>query len=166
MIDNVSENPHAGDGPVLVAVDFSTDSVLATLWAARQADLLDVPLIVLHVVHDPAASPGFYRKPGEDYLRPMVDVAKEMLREFLQNLQAEHSDLQALTTAHTRLVSGLPAGRIAEIAAETGACIVVVGSRGRTGLQSILLGSIAERVAQICSVPVVIVKDPADGEQT
>lgn len=163
MVDDVSENPHAGDGPVLVAVDFSTDSALATLWAAGQAELLNVPLIVLHVVHDPAASPGFYRKPGEDYLRPMVDVAEEMMKEFLRNLQAEHSDLQALTTARTRLVSGLPASRIAEIAAESGAGIVVVGSRGRTGLQSILLGSVAERVAQISPVPVLIAKDPTDG---
>lgn len=164
MVDAVSDNPHAGDGPVLVAVDFSADAALAALWAARQAELLKVPLIVLHVVHDPAASPGFYRKPDDDYLRPMVDVAEEMMEEFLRDLREEHADLQALENAHTRLVSGLPAGRIAEVAAETGAGIVVVGSRGRTGLKSILLGSVAERVAQISPVPVVIVKDPADGE--
>lgn len=159
------DSPQTDEGPVLVAVDFSADAAKAALWAARQAELLNVPLIVLHVVHDPAASPGFYRKPGDDYLRSMVDVAEEMMEEFLLELRAEHSDLQALNNAGTRLVSGLPAGRIAEIAAESGARIVVVGSRGRTGLRSILLGSVAERVAQISTVPVVIVKDPTDGEQ-
>lgn len=152
------------DGPVLVAVDFSADSRLAVLWAARQAELLKAPLLILHIVHDPAASPGFYLKPGENYLRPMVDVAADMLEEFLQGMRAENPDLPALMAASTRLVAGLPAGRIVEIAAETGAGIIVVGSRGRTGLQSILLGSVAERVAQISPVPVVIVKAPDAGE--
>ncbi len=163
-VDAVRKDLPASDSPVLVAVDFSSDSARAVVWAAQQAELLAVPLIILHVVHDPAASPGFYLKPGADYLRPMVDVAEEMMDDFLRDLQANNSDLPALTTARTQLVSGLPAGRIAEVAGEAGAGTVVVGSRGRTGLKSILLGSVAERVAQISPVPVVIVKSPADGE--
>ena len=149
------------DGPVLVAVDFSEDSRAALVWAARQAELEATALIVLHVVHDPAASPGFYQTPDENWLRPMVDVADEMMKRFLTEEKAAHRDLPALTAASGRLVSGLPAGRIADVAAETSARLVVVGSRGRTGLDSILLGSVAERVAQICPVPVVVVKSPA-----
>lgn len=153
--------PSSAGGSILVAVDFSEDSRRALIWAARQAGLEGVPLTILHVVHDPAASPGFYRKPDENWLRPMIDVAEDMMAEFLAQVKADQPDLPALASAIPRLVSGLPAGRIAEVAQETGAHLVVVGSRGRTGLQSILLGSVAERVAQICSVPVVIVKTPA-----
>jgi len=149
------------EGPVLVAVDFSADSGTALVWAARQAEIEPAPLVILHVVHDPAASPGFYRKPGEDWLRPMIDVATDMMAEFVTTARAEHPDLPALASAQTRLVAGLPAGRIAEVAKETGARLVVIGSRGRTGLQSILLGSVAERVVQICPVPVVVVKTMA-----
>jgi len=144
--------------PVLVAVDFSADSSRALVWAARQAEMEDAPLIILHVVHDPAASPGFYQKPEENWLRPLADVARDMMDDFLATAKAEHPDLPALASAAVRLVSGLPGGRIAEVASETGARLVVIGSRGRTGLQSILLGSVAQRVAQICSAPVVIVK--------
>jgi len=150
----------SADGPILAAVDFSEDSELALVWAARQAQLEGAPLVILHVIHDPAASPGFYRKPDEDWLRPMIDVAEEMMEEFLAQVKAEHPDQSALSSARVRLVSGLPAGRIVEVAKETGAHLVVVGSRGRTGLQTILLGSVAERVAQISPVPVVIVKAP------
>lgn len=160
----MTTNPLVTHAPVLGAVDFSEDSELAVVWAARQAGLLRVPLVILHVVHDPAASPGYYHKPGEDYLRPMVDVAEDMMEEFLQKVKEKNPDLPALAAANARLVSGLPAGRIAEIAKETGASLVVVGSRGRTGMQSILLGSVAERVAQISPVPVVIVKNPAMGQ--
>ncbi len=157
----MTTTPPPSAGPILVAIDFSEDSRFALLWAARQADLEGAPLIVLHVVHDPAASPGFYRKPGEDWLRPMIDVAKDMMEEFLVEARNQHPGLTALTAAHVRLVTGLPAGRITEVTEEISAHLVVVGSRGRTGLQSILLGSVAERVAQISSVPVVIVKSPA-----
>jgi len=51
------------------------------------------------------------------------------------------------------------------VASDAGARLVVVGSRGRTGLQSILLGSVAQRVAQICAAPVVIVKSPGQAVQ-
>ncbi len=148
-------------GPVLVAVDFSEDSGRALAWAARQAELEDAPLLILHVVHDPAASPGFYQKPDKNWLRPLSQVAQDMMDDFLANAKAEHRDLPALASAAVRLVPGLPGGRIAEVAAETGADLVVVGSRGRTGLRSILLGSVAQRVAQICAAPVVIVKSPS-----
>ncbi|MGI9356133.1 MAG: universal stress protein [Rhizobiaceae bacterium] len=157
----MTTNQRTPDGPVLAAVDFSEDSAVAVEWAARQAELLNVPLVILHVVHDPAASPGFYHKPGEDYLRPMVDVAEDMMEDFLQKVKEKNPDLPALATTSARLVSGLPAGRIAEITDETGASIVVIGSKGRTGLQSILLGSVAERVVQISPVPVVITKNLA-----
>ena len=38
--------------------------------------------------------------------------------------------------------------------------MIVMGSQGRTGLEHLLLGSIAERVAQLSSIPVTIVKGP------
>ncbi len=148
-------------GAILVAVDFSEDSRQALVWAARQAALESAPLVVLHVVHDPAASPGFYHKPDENWLHPMIDVAEEMMDDFIADAKARHPDLPSMASASVRLVSGLPAGRIFDVCEQTGARMVVVGSRGRTGLQSILLGSVAERVAQICNVPVVIVKKPA-----
>ncbi len=149
------------DGPVLVAVDFSEDSRLALEWAARQAGLEGTQLIVLHVVHDPAASPGFYRKPDDNYLRPMVDVAKEMMDEFIGRAKAEHAELPALLSARVELVSGLPPGRIVEFATTEGVGMVVLGSRGRTGLAHVLLGSVAERVVQLCPLPVVVIKAPS-----
>lgn len=149
-------------GPILVAVDFSKDSEAALAWAGDYARLTGAELLVLHVAHDPAASPGFYRRMDEDWLRPMVEVAEELMAEFLTAMRETHPDLEAIQTAATRLVSGLPAGRIVEVAEQVGAPVIVVGSRGRTGLPHVLLGSVAERVAQMATVPVVIVKRPPD----
>ena len=46
--------------PILVAVDFSPHSEAALAWGLTYGRLLGVPVIVLHVVHDPARSPGSY----------------------------------------------------------------------------------------------------------
>ena len=56
------------------------------------------------------------------------------------------------------MIAGLPAGRTVEVADSLGASMIVVGSRGRTGLPHILLGSVAERIVQTAAMPVVVVK--------
>jgi len=148
-------------GPILCAVDFSADSRAALDWACCQAELTATDLVILHVVHDPADSPGFYRESAEDWIRPMTEVAENMMADFVATAKAEHPGTARLAAAETRLVSGLPSGRIVEVAVALGASLVVVGSRGRTGLPHIMLGSVAERVAQTSPVPVVVVKAPA-----
>ena len=150
-------------GPVLCAVDFSVQSRAAMLWAAQQAALISAPLVVVHVIHDPASSPGFYRQVEEDWLRPMAQVAEEMMEEFLSELRASNPEDAVLQRAEARLIPGLPAGRIVELAEQLEAEVVVVGNRGRTGLSHILLGSVAERVAQMAPMPVVVIKAPDAG---
>lgn len=144
--------------PILCAVDFSKDSEVALLWAAGQADRAGARLVVLHVVHDPASSPGFYHQSGADRLRPMEDLAREKLAGFLADVRKRHPQAAGLGTVEPRLVTGLPPGRICEVAAEIDAGQVVVGSRGLTGLPHIMLGSVAERVAQMARAPVTVVK--------
>ena len=145
-------------GPVLVAVDFSTDSEAALVWACRFASHTGTGLLVLHVVHDPGEAPGYYRRGEEDVLRPMEDVAQEMLEEFLVKVRGDHPEVAALGELKTRLVRGIPATRILEAVESVNASQIVMGSRGRTGLPHLLLGSKAERVAQLSPVPVTIVK--------
>jgi len=145
--------------PILCAVDFSDDSEAALLWAAAQAEREEAPLVVLHVVHDPAASPGTYSEPGAERVRPMVEVGEELFAKFLDGVRERNSGAPGLARIEgTRLETGLPSGRICEVADEIGARLVVVGSRGRTGLPHVMLGSVAERVAQIAAAPVTVVK--------
>ncbi len=149
-------------GPVLAPVDFSPGSRAALVWAAQLADEAGQPLIVLHVVHDPAAAPGSYR--GGDGLRPLEEVGSEQLEVFLEELRALHPGLAALREPTLRITAGLPPNRILEVAEESGASHIVMGSRGRTGLSHLLLGSKAERVVQLSPIPVTIIK--ADAEET
>jgi nucleotide-binding universal stress UspA family protein len=143
--------------PILVAVDFSDYSRVALLWAARVSKALDSPLLVLHVVHDPESAPGYYKhsKKWKKHLVRMEDAAEEMMEEFIDEMRLQHSEIPKL---ETRLVVGLPVTRILEMAKKINAQLIVMGSQGRTGLSHLLLGSKAEKVAQLASIPVTIVK--------
>ena len=70
--------------PVLVPIDFSTHSDAALAWAADFAQATGSPLVILHVIHDPAESPGYYLKllgqsEGAESvsLQPIEDVAEK-----------------------------------------------------------------------------------------
>lgn len=154
----------ARKGPVLVAVDFTPDSEAALIWACEYAALAGAEVTVLHVVHDPADAPGSYRAKDSDLLRPMQDVAAGMMKEFLDKWRAKRTDLPALRDAEALMVKGIPATRILEQAKLQKASIIVMGSRGHTGLPHLLLGSKAERVVQLAKIPVTIVKANKNGD--
>ncbi len=160
-MEDANGMPTRDQGAVLVPVDFSADAEAALLFACRLAEGLHVPLLVLHVVHDPGEAPGYYQVEGrETGLRRLQDTAREMLDGFMHRLRAEHPHCEPLRGAHTRLVVGLPVTRILEVVSREGPLMVVMGSAGRTGLARMLLGSKAEQVVRLCPVPVTIVKAP------
>jgi nucleotide-binding universal stress UspA family protein len=144
---------------ILVPVDFSPHSEAALSFAAGLADTTDERLIVLHVVHDPGDTPGYYSVKGrKKQLRRLEDVAVEMLEEFMRKMTKEHPEAAALAKAESQLVTGLPVTRILEMVKKYQPYMVVMGSKGRTGLAHLFLGSKAEQVVHLCPVPVTIVK--------
>jgi nucleotide-binding universal stress UspA family protein len=154
-----------GDGPILVALDFTPDSEAALLWAGGHAAGLGARVVVLHVVHDPLDAPGYYRRDEGDPLRPMEDVAIQMMDQSLAKIARHHPDLSALQEAEKVLVEGVPESRILEIAEARGARMIVMGSRGRSKLPALLLGSRSEHVVRMSPIPVTIVKAGADDGQ-
>jgi nucleotide-binding universal stress UspA family protein len=152
--------------PIMAAVDFSENSAKALAWAAIVAERFDAPLLAVHVVHDPGSAPGYYHqvKKAKKHLQRIEERAEEMMIEFLDGVREEHPELEALATLESELVIGLPVNRILEVAEKRDACQIVLGSRGRTGLPSLLLGSKALKVAQLARVPVTIVKDRPEGQ--
>jgi len=145
---------------LLVAVDFTTFSEEALLFAANLAECIESKLLVLHVIHDPAEAPGFYAPKGKKkkYLFTMEEAANEMMDEFLKKMRKAYPNLLPLKKANPLLVVGTPVARIIEIAKKKKAKMIFVGSHGRTGLSHLLVGSKAERVVQLSPIPVVVVK--------
>lgn len=146
----------AGPAPVLIAVDFSADSDAAIDWGLRHAARCKVPAILFHAIHDSAEAPGFYTREGETGLSRIEDVAQEMMDAQMARIAPDLKRLKVKATAI--LVPGLPAGRIVEVARDQGCDLIVIGTRGRSQLKSLLLGSVAETVVQRTAIPVVLVK--------
>lgn len=69
-----------------------------------------------------------------------------------ERLAEEHEADLTTVTEH-----GVPARRIARFVDEEGIDHVVMGSHGRTGVNRLFLGSVAERVVRRTSVPVTVV---------
>ncbi len=145
--------------PILVPIDFSSHSQAALLKASELAECTGQPLLVLHVIHDPAEMPGYYGQvTKKKKLMRIEDLAKEAFDAFLQSTIDQYPGLKPLRKAQRLLVIGLPATRILEVVDRMAASMVVMGSQGRTGLDHLMLGSKAEQIVRLCPVPVMIVK--------
>ena len=150
-----------GNAPILVPVDFSDYSRAALLQASELSACTGQPIVVLHVVHDPAEMPGYYALvTKKKKIAHIQDMAREAFDQFISEILAQYPNIEQLQQAKTRLVIGLPVSRILEMIDKTGASMVVLGSHGRTGMQHFMLGSKAEQIVRLSPVPVLIVKNP------
>jgi hypothetical protein len=63
---------------LLVPVDFTAFSEDALIFASELAKCMSAQLLVLHVIHDPAESPGFYARQAKKkkYLQSMEEAAE------------------------------------------------------------------------------------------
>ena len=122
--------------------------------------------MVLHVIHDPAKAPGFYAQKGKKkkYLQSTEDAAGEMMEEFLLNMRKAYSDKVPIKKAKALLVVGTPVTRIVEVAEKKQVKMIIIGSHGPTGLANLMLGSEAQRVIQLLTVPITVVKIPRGEE--
>lgn len=145
--------------PVLAAIDFSDFSEKTLLKALQLARCLSAPVVALHVVHDPAQMPGYYsRYTKKKHLLRIEDMAKEMLEDFISSVSENHPKIDLNTDFETMLVTGLPVTRILQVIEKISPAMVVLGSKGATGLKHLMIGSVAEQVVRLSPVDVTIVK--------
>jgi nucleotide-binding universal stress UspA family protein len=133
--------------PVLVGIDGSPASEAATALAFDEASRRGVGLTALHAWSDVGVFPVL----GMDW-HAYRDEGAEVLGERLAGWQERYPDV----TVARRLVCDRPAHWLLEEA--RAAQLVVVGSRGRGGFASMLLGSVSTAVAEAAGSPVIIAR--------
>jgi nucleotide-binding universal stress UspA family protein len=136
---------------ILLGTDFSPCAERAFEYALLLAARWKAELIGMTVLE-------FY--PGMDPEYPVNKLYLDNLREdAIRRLEAVQAKAtEAGKTCLTRIDLGIPSEAIKTAAEATGADLLVVGTHGRTGLDHVLLGSTAERVARIAPCPVLSVK--------
>ena len=91
----------------------------------------------------------------------MAGAAMEIEAAFKKQLDDRVASLKSKTERVTGLFSvGLPFLEIIHTAKNQNADLVVMGTHGRTGMEHVLLGSVAEKVVRKAPCPVLIVKHP------
>ncbi len=146
-------------GSILVAIDLTKHSTEPLLFASDLASKLSKNLLILHVVHDPEESPGFYVPKGKKrILKPMSKIAREMLEKYLNKLGQSSPELKLGKGIETIIVEGIPETKILEVANQNHVDMIVVGSHGRKGISKLLLGSRADHIVTHALIPVVVVK--------
>ena len=138
---------------ILVPIDFSDHAEVIIEWAAHLAAEHDSEVILLHVYHLPIE---FQQVEGAylpaDFWNTVKEEAERSLSKYGDQLRERGIPVREITR------EGYPATVIEEEVELEEADMVVIGTRGRTGLGHMLLGSIAERVVQKAPCPVLTVK--------
>jgi nucleotide-binding universal stress UspA family protein len=133
--------------PVLVGIDGSPASELATAIAFDEASFRGVDLVALHAWTDSDIS----RVLSMEW-SALQSRAAEILAERLAGWQERYPDV----TVHRRLVFDRPARHLLD--ESESAQLVVVGSHGRGGFAGMLLGSVSTAVAHAARIPVIVAR--------
>jgi len=143
---------------ILLATDFSRWARRAEDYACALACSWRASLTVLSVAEFP---------PG---LNPDYPVNQQYLADLLKNASSQLVDLKGRAERRgiavtTRMATGIPSEEVITAARAEDSDLIVVGTRGKTGLAHVLLGSTAERVIRGAPCPVLAVRtESADNE--
>jgi len=160
-LEGASERPVAR---IAVGIDFSRESETALAHAAMLGRRTRAHLILVHVlplpahlVEDSSYDPLFRASnlTADLAARRRVDVV-ELLQEMAQGCRQLGASCEPL------LIDDNPSDGLARAAEEVGADLLVLGSHGRSGLQRLLLGSVAERAIRLCRRDALVARGPAD----
>jgi nucleotide-binding universal stress UspA family protein len=145
--DEEPQLPQPDQAPVVVGIDGSPASKLATAIAFEEASHRRADLVAVHAWSDRE----IFELPGLDW-SALEAEEERILAEGLAGWQERYPDV----TVQRRFVCDRPARAIVE-ASET-AQLVVLGSHGRGGFAGMHLGSVSNAVVQSVRTPVIVAR--------
>lgn len=141
---------------ILVAVDGSNPSFNAGAYAIDLAKKHDAELIVLYIVSLVPSSQFEYANIGRMKEIETIEMEKaeqEVDKVKQKAIEKKVSVKTAVLIKYTKVVK-----EIVEYAEQMKIDMIVIGSRGMTGLKKMLLGSVASGVVTYSHCPVLVVK--------
>jgi universal stress protein A len=156
FLNQEGENFMFAPKSILVPTDFSEHSDKAIKQAADIAEQNSSKIYLLHVVDWPQQCAVDYCI-AEETIQAVVEkskneATKKMKEEVEKVLRTKKIDISF------EVKSGVPHQEILKEQAEKKVDLIVIGSRGRTGIARILVGSVADRVLHDAKCPVLLVR--------
>jgi nucleotide-binding universal stress UspA family protein len=139
---------------ILVPSDFSEHSAKALATAIDLAKVFGAKVEIVHafLLQPPMVTmQGGYTIP-DHYFEEIRTRAKQEVEKLAQEQSASGVDVSG------QAIESPPSTGILEVAEKIEPDLIVMGTRGQTGLKHVLLGSVAERVVRMANCPVMTVK--------
>ncbi|MGD9049895.1 MAG: universal stress protein [Anaerolineae bacterium] len=137
---------------ILIPLDGSALAEQALPHAISQARHFQAELILLRVV-EPFAHVGGMSLAGLERIRQQTRI---WVDEYLERIAADIQQYEILAQKVT--IEGRPHTGIAEFAETNRVDLIVMSTRGQSGLSRWLMGSVADRVVRGATVPVLLVR--------
>jgi nucleotide-binding universal stress UspA family protein len=139
----------AGTGPVIAAIDFSSESIAAAKAACRLAEVLKTTVTLVHVVAEMAVREQ-WQPHAEAVIRNRTEEARAQLESLSQTLASP-------VPVSTRVETGdIPHALASAAAPSAGAHAILVLGRKAPGQRDGAPGAIAYRVLMLAQVPVLV----------
>jgi nucleotide-binding universal stress UspA family protein len=136
---------------VLIAIDSEPVAVRAAETGVDLAQSLGAEVAFINVVDSALAYPGDTGTPASELVAAAKLDAKELVGALRKRLLPQSSAIDFVQV-------GAPSEEIVKAAKEWSADLLVIGSHGRSGMQRVLLGSVAETAMRHAPCPVVVVR--------
>lgn len=138
---------------ILFPIDFASNFETLVPWVSTLAKKFDATVYVLFVAQDLKHFASFYVPHGniEDFQRQSVDSAKKRMAAAADDFSKHFPKLE------TRVELGAPAEKILAFVKQENIDLIIMGSHGRTGLDHMIFGSVANKVVKNASCPVLTV---------
>ena len=137
---------------ILVGIDGSEHSTRAIKFASEIARKFGSKITLAHVV----VPPSYYYSSVENFWMPDEKIIDEeggkMLRNSLKKAETKGIDVK------TVLLKGNAAEELSNLANDKLYDLVVVGSRGLSTFNRLLMGSVSDKVVRFSNCPVLVVK--------
>jgi len=138
---------------IIYGTDLSINADKAAMAAAALAARFELPLVLAHVMDQ-----SRYSAPSAE----LVDHLRVSRQKKLQAL-AERAGRRGVIV-ETTIMEGSPAVKLAELAAESRARLLVVSARGQIAPTQWLTGSVADQTVQRSQIPTLVMRDPGSLE--
>jgi len=150
---------------IMVAVGFTDYTEELLNYAVRIAESLGAELIVANIINvrdveaiGTIATMG-YEVDSEHYVSGIEEDRRQTLSRILEKISFPADKL------HTVFKVGHPVEELLKIAISENADLMVMGIKGRSDLEHILMGSVAEKVFRRSPIPILSYRDTKNAER-
>ncbi len=144
---------------IVCALDLSEHSKIVAEYATMYAKLSGASIIAVYAAPTLTQYSGFHVPPNtiDSFVGEIVSGAETAMAEFV----AQHFPG---TEVRSEVVVGYAAEEILGLAKNENADLIVMGTHGRTGIDRILFGSVAEKIVKTSTIPVLTVRPNIEEE--